>query len=76
LIGGGAIVTRYIHGSDREALGRLIVDHQPDAVLGVSLYDNSPVTRNAVMLFAALGLIATVLILGTFWARIANRERT
>jgi hypothetical protein len=75
LIGGGAIVTRYIHGDSREALGRLIVDHQPDAVLGVSLHDNSPATGRAVTLFAALGLIATVLILGTFWARIANRER-
>jgi hypothetical protein len=75
LIGGGAIVMRYIHGSTREALGRLIVDHQPDAVLGVSLNDNSAVTGRAVKLFAALGLIATVLILATFWARIANRER-
>jgi hypothetical protein len=75
LIGGGAIVMRYIHGNDREALGRLIVDHQPDAVLGVSLEDNSPMTGRAVMLFAALGLIATVTIMATFWARIANRAR-
>jgi hypothetical protein len=75
LIGGGAIVMRYIHGDSREALGRLIVDHQPDAVLGVALHDNSPATGRAVTLFAALGLIATVLILGTFWARIASRER-
>ena len=75
LIGGGAIVMRHIHGDDREALGRLIVDHQPDAVLGVSLEDNSPATGRAVTLLAALGLIATVIILATFWARIANRER-
>lgn len=75
LIGGGAIQMRTIHGDDREALGRLIVDHQPDAVLGVSLEDNSSVTRNAVFALTALGLIATVLILGTFWARIANRGR-
>jgi len=75
LIGGGAIVMRYIHGDDREALGRLIVDHQPDAVLGVSLEDNSASTGNAVTLFAALGLLATVLILATFWARVANTER-
>jgi hypothetical protein len=75
LIGGGAIVMRFSDGRMREALGRLIVDHQPDAVLGVSLHDNSPATRRAVTLFAALGLIATVIILGTFWARIANRER-
>jgi hypothetical protein len=76
LIGGGAVVMRYIHGDDREALGRLIVDHQPDAVLGVSLEDNSPATGHAVTLFAALGLIATATILATFWARIVNRERS
>jgi hypothetical protein len=75
LIGGGAIVMRHIHGDDREALGRLIVDHQPDAVLGVSLEDNSPATGRAVTLLAALGLFATVIILATFWARIANRGR-
>jgi hypothetical protein len=75
LIGGGAIVMRYMHDDTREALGRLIVDHQPDAVLGVSLEDNSPATGRAVTLFAALGLIATVMILATFWARIANRQR-
>lgn len=75
LIGGGAIVMRYIHGDVREALGRLIVDHQPDAVLGVSLKDNSPVTGRAVTLLAALGLIATAIILGTFWARTRNAEQ-
>jgi hypothetical protein len=75
LIGGGAIVMRFNDGRTREALGRLIVDHQPDAVLGVALHDNSPETRSAVMLFAALGLIASVIIIATFWARIANRER-
>lgn len=76
LIGGGAVVMRFMPGRMREALGRLIVDHQPDAVLGVSLHDNSPATRRAVMLYAALGLIASVIIIATFWARIANRERT
>jgi LPXTG-motif cell wall-anchored protein len=45
-------------------------------VLGVSLEDNSPATGHSVTLFAALGLIATVMILGTFWARFANRDRT
>ena len=75
LVGGGAIQMRTIHGDDREALGRLIVDHQPDAVLGVSLEDNSSVTRNAVLALTALGLLATVIILATFWARVANRGR-
>ena len=74
LIGGGPIVMRYVHGDDREALGRLIVDHQPVAVLGVSLRDNSAATGRAVTLYAALGLIGTVLILGTFWARVSNRS--
>lgn len=75
LIGGGAIQMRTIHGDDREALGRLIVDHEPDAVLGVSLEDNSVATRNAVFALTALGLLATVILLGTYWARVANRER-
>ena len=75
LIGGGAIETRYIHSGTREALGRLIVDHEPDAVLGVSLHDNSPVTGRAVMLIAALGMMATVILLATFWARFTSRER-
>jgi hypothetical protein len=74
LVGGGAIQMRYIHGSDREALGRLIVDHQPDAVLGVELHDNSKATEHAVTLLAALGLLATVIILGTLWARVSLRE--
>jgi hypothetical protein len=69
LIGGGAVVYRSIHGSTREALGRLVIDHEAAAVLGVSLHDNSPATRTAVVLFAALGLIATVVLLATFWAR-------
>ena len=74
LMGGGAITMRYIRGDDREALGRLIVDHQAAAVLGVSLLDNSAVTGRAVTLYAALGLIGTVLILGTFWARVSKRS--
>jgi hypothetical protein len=76
LIGGGAVAYRYVHGNDREALGRLVVDHQAAAVLGVSLNDNSAVTGRAVTLYAALGLIGTVLILGTMWARVANRLAT
>jgi hypothetical protein len=75
LVGGAAIQMRFIHGDDREALGRLIVDHQPDAVLGVSLHDNSPATQWAVVLLTALGIVATVLILATFWARVANKGR-
>ena len=74
LMGGGAIVTRTVHGSERELLGRLIVDHQAVEVLGVSLHDNSDATGWAVTLYAALGLIGTVLILGTFWARISSRR--
>jgi hypothetical protein len=76
LIGGAAIEMRYIHGDHREALGRLIVDHQADAVLGVSLVDNSPATGRAVMTYAGLGLIGAVLILATFWARVANRRQS
>jgi Double sensory domain of two-component sensor kinase len=75
LIGGAAIEMRYIDGDDREALGRLIVDHQADAVLGISLVDNSSATGRAVMTYAGLGLIGAVLILATFWARVANRRQ-
>jgi hypothetical protein len=74
LIGGAAISMRYVHGSQREALGRLILDHQADAVLGASLNDNSAVTGRAVRLYAGLGLIGAVLIFGSFWVRIANRR--
>ena len=41
LIGGAAISMRYVHGDEREALGRLILDHQAAAVLGASTTDNS-----------------------------------
>lgn len=74
LIGGGAIVTRTLNDSRREALGRLVVDHQAVEVLGVSLHDNSDATGQVVTLYAALGLIGTVLILGTFWARVSSRR--
>ena len=76
LIGGGAIAVRTIANGNREALGRLVLDHQAVAVLGVSLYDPSARTGRAVTLYAALGLIGTVLILGTFWARVTNRRET
>jgi hypothetical protein len=75
LVGGAAIEMRFIHGHDREALGRLIVDHQPVAVLGVALHDNSPATGWAVTLLTAIGLVATVLILASFWARVTNRQQ-
>jgi hypothetical protein len=76
LMGGGAIVTRYNWADHREKLGRLIVDHQPDAVLGVSLEDDSNVTGRAVSIEVAIGLICSVIILVTFWARqiIARRR--
>jgi Double sensory domain of two-component sensor kinase len=74
LIGGAAVNMRYVHGDDREALGRLILDHQADAVLGASLHDNSAATGRAVRLYAALGLIGAVLIFVSFSVRIANRR--
>jgi hypothetical protein len=74
LIGGGPIVTRVVDNDDREALGRLIVDHQPVAVLGVTLEDNSPATGWAVAAYAGLGLIGTSLLLAVFWLRVARRK--
>jgi hypothetical protein len=70
LIGGGAIVTRYSRSDHREKLGRLIVDHQPDAVLGVSLEDDSNLTGRMVSLYAAIGLLCASLIFASFWARV------
>ncbi|HEX3807204.1 MAG TPA: hypothetical protein VHV52_10535 [Gaiellaceae bacterium] len=70
LIGGGAVINRFTAGGTREALGRLIIDHEAAAVLGVSLHDNSPATRRAVILYSLLGLLATVILIATFWARV------
>ena len=74
LIGGAAISMRYVHGDEREALGRLVLDHQADAVLGASLNDNSAATGRAVRLYAGLGLLGAVLIFSSFWVRVANRR--
>jgi hypothetical protein len=74
LIAGGATETRYVWADHREKLGRLIVEHTADAVLGVSLEDDSNVTGRAVSAYVAVGLIATVAIIATFWARF-TRER-
>lgn len=69
LIGGGAIATRYASGDHREKLGRLIVDNEPDAVLGVSLADDSGTTGTMVSLYVALGILCTAVIIASFWAR-------
>jgi Double sensory domain of two-component sensor kinase len=69
LMGGGAIETRYNWADHREKLGRLIVDHQPDAVLGVSLEDESGDTGRAVSIYTALGILCTLAIFASFWAR-------
>jgi hypothetical protein len=75
LLAGAAITRRYVYADHREALGRLIVDHAPQAVLGVSLEDDSNLTGRAVGLYAALGLLATVVILAMLWARVVNGRR-
>ena len=69
LMAGGPIVTRYNWADHREKLGRLIVDHQPDAVLGVSLEDESSGTGRAVSIYTALGILCTFAIFASFWAR-------
>jgi hypothetical protein len=72
LMGGAAISMRYVHGRQREALGRLVLDHQADAVLGASLDDNSAITGRAVRLYAGLGLLGAVVIFGAFWVRLSR----
>jgi len=74
LIGGGPIITRVVQGDDREALGRMIIDHQPVAVLGVTLEDNSWVTGRAVVAYAGIGMIGASLLLAVFWLRVARRN--
>ncbi len=73
LFAGGATVTRYVRGSDREMLGRLVIDHHPVALLGVSLDDNSAVTGHAVFLYVAIGLICAMLIVASLSLRVASR---
>ncbi len=74
LIAGGATETRYVYADHREKLGRLVVEHTADAVLGVSREDDSNVTGRAVSGYVAAGLLATVIVIATFWARF-TRER-
>jgi len=75
LVGGAAIVTRYDWADHREKLGRLIVDHEPDAVLGVALEDDSNVTGRAVRVYVVLGLLCVGAILAGFWVRVALVRR-
>ena len=75
LMAGGAIVTRYDWADHREKLGRLIVDHEPDAVLGVALEDDSNVVGRWVSIYAAIGLICAAIIFASFWARIVLARR-
>lgn len=75
LVAGGAVETRYVSGNNREKLGRLIVDHKAQAVLGVALPDNSGSVGLTVAIYVVIGLICTVLILATFWARVVNARR-
>jgi hypothetical protein len=75
VLGGGAVVTRYAYGDHREKLGRLIVDHTAEAVLGASLPDDSSSVGRTVAIYAVIGLLCTVLILATFWTRFVHRRR-
>jgi hypothetical protein len=75
LLDGSAIETRYVSGNEREWLGRLIVDHEANAVLGVSLPDNSAAVERSVLVYTLIGLMCTVIVLATFWERF-HRRRT
>ena len=75
LLAGAAVSTRYVFADHREKLGRLIVDHTPQAVLGVSLEDDSNLTGRAVALYAGIGLLATILVLAAVALRSANQRR-
>lgn len=75
LLAGGAVQTRHLAGDGREKLGRLIVDHTAEAVLGVSLPDTSDAVGRTVAIYVAIGLLCTALIAATLWARIVNARR-
>lgn len=75
LLAGGAVVTRYAYGNHREKLGRLIVDHTPEAVLGASLPDDSASVGRTVAIYAVIGLLCSALILATFWVRFVHGRR-
>lgn len=74
VLAGGAVVTRYAYGNHREKLGRLVVDHTAEAVLGTSLPDDSSSVGRTVGIYAVIGLLCTVVILATFWARFVHRR--
>jgi hypothetical protein len=76
LLGGGAVETRYVFEDHREKLGRMIVDHAPNAVLGVSLEDDTNVTGRTVAIYVALGILCILAIVATYWTRIWHLERT
>jgi hypothetical protein len=72
---GSAVETRSGQGNGREKLGRLIVDHSANAVLGVSLPDDSDAVGRTVAIYALIGLLCTVLTVATLWAGVANARR-
>jgi hypothetical protein len=69
LMAGAPIAVRYIQDGNREELGRLIIDHQPNVVLGVALVDNSAATGRMVSLYVGVGMAAALIALATLWAR-------
>lgn len=72
VLAGGAVVTRYAYGNHREKLGRLIVDHTAEAVLGASLPDDSASVGRTVAIYAVIGLLCSAIILATFWVRFVH----
>lgn len=66
----GPVVMRAAAGGTREMLGRLVVDHSPAAILGVSLHDGSFQTELAVDAAGLIGLLVAAVI-----AALALRRR-
>lgn len=75
LLAGSAVETRSVQRSGREKLGRLIVDHTANAVLGVSLPDDSDAVGRTVAIYTVIGLLCTILAVATLWARVSNVRR-
>lgn len=64
LLRNGQVIFRGVPDSNREAIGRLIVDHHAATLLGVSVPDDSLLTEILVDLIGIIGLILGGLFIG------------
>lgn len=73
---GGPVQVRQTAGDTREMLGRLIVDHNSAAILGVALRDDSSATELAVDGVGLLGLLVAGAIITGLYVAFGLRRRS